>query len=497
MKATQTLRQKIEGHGDTLQEQLEALSRINAPALSPIELLKAIQSILGSIQASRGVALMCSSSSGVESVAVEDDFPEELISHLTRLLAQPVTGEFDIVLTPYRLRVYPLGVAPGRGQMLLALRTGTLPRTMWTAHISLSLSLLRMKVATWQPASSPTSDLDTEQLARLYRILKVLEPTHGPVELSRLVLERLRPFVPFDVAGLLLEEGHGATASLAAVRPICKPLEAAFVSRILQEHLALCSDRNTFSGLDIKVLPPVGFAETQTTGHPDSPFHGPLKSRLSLPLILPGGEIIGRLVVSSREADAYGSEQLIALSTLVNHLGSVLRNRHILLDLERQAKLDGMTELYNYRTFRKLLSSEISRATRHGKPLSLVLVDVDHFKQVNDTYGHLRGDDVLKGIARLLLAAKRNEDIVARYGGEEFVLILPETSVEGARRLAERMRVSIEQSTLLKERPVTASFGITTCDGRSRATCDQLVARADAALYRAKGQGRNRVELAR
>ncbi|MDQ2687759.1 MAG: diguanylate cyclase [Armatimonadota bacterium] len=159
--------------------------------------------------------------------------------------------------------------------------------------------------------------------------------------------------------------------------------------------------------------------------------------------------------------------------------------------LEALATEDGLTGLKNYRAFQERLEVEMSRAARYGTPLSLVLLDVDHFKRYNDRWGHPAGDGVLKTVARLLQQNARGTDLAARYGGEEFVLILPQTSQSGAFIIAERVRRAIERAAWDKE-TVTASFGVATLslgmDGGA-----VLVARADRALYQAKAEGRNRV----
>lgn len=159
--------------------------------------------------------------------------------------------------------------------------------------------------------------------------------------------------------------------------------------------------------------------------------------------------------------------------------------------LEKQATTDALTGIFNRMKFNQTLTNEIKRAERYKAPLSLILFDIDYFKQVNDRYGHLSGDTVLKHLARLVAANLREIDIFARWGGEEFVIQAPETSLDCAIKLAEKLRNKIESYDFPEPPKVTVSFGVTTF--RSSDNNITLVNRADEALYRAKKGGRNQV----
>lgn len=187
---------------------------------------------------------------------------------------------------------------------------------------------------------------------------------------------------------------------------------------------------------------------------------------------------------------------------LANWLGSqaavALENARLHRLVERQAVTDGLTELANRRQFEQALAGEISRAERFGGTLALILADLDDFKQVNDRYGHQAGDEVLRRFAVVLRETVRDVDLPARYGGEEFAVLLPQTDLAGAERLAERLRQSVAERPMTK-RPgalvaVTASFGVAAFP--EAATPAALFAAADEALYRAKAAGKNRVVCA-
>ena len=165
--------------------------------------------------------------------------------------------------------------------------------------------------------------------------------------------------------------------------------------------------------------------------------------------------------------------------------------------LEALATTDPLTLLLNRRALVDRLAAEMDRARRYGTVVTLLMVDIDHFKRINDTYGHLVGDDVLREVATLLQGAVRTVDVVARYGGEEFIIVLPETNEEGAISFAERLRERIEAQEFGRGGRaglrLTTSIGVATFPSPLVESTEDLFGRADAALYRAKADGRNRV----
>ncbi len=155
------------------------------------------------------------------------------------------------------------------------------------------------------------------------------------------------------------------------------------------------------------------------------------------------------------------------------------------------AATDGLTGLKNHRVFKERIEDEFQKAARYSIPLSLMMIDVDQFKQFNDSFGHPAGDEVLKKVAKLLLETTRNTDLVARYGGEEFAVLLPVTDNDAAFALAERIRATIYEAEW-EHRGISVSIGVTTMNADTR-TAATLVALADGALYHSKQTGRNRV----
>lgn len=165
-------------------------------------------------------------------------------------------------------------------------------------------------------------------------------------------------------------------------------------------------------------------------------------------------------------------------------------------ELQRLTRLDGLTGLYNRSTFAELTHQELARAQRQGSATSILLLDLDLFKQVNDTWGHPGGDAVLKNVAVLANSAVRATDLVGRLGGEEFIILLPNTSLEAARRLAEKVRAHIQQAPTPWEKTcisATVSIGVASTTAAAQRDFDHLYSTADKALYSAKQLGRNRV----
>lgn len=150
----------------------------------------------------------------------------------------------------------------------------------------------------------------------------------------------------------------------------------------------------------------------------------------------------------------------------------------------RQMITDGLTGLFNDRYFRNALQWEVDRANRYGRPLSLLMIDLDHFKPLNDRHGHLAGDQVLREMGRLILLTRRESDLAARYGGDEFVLILPETGIEGARHLVQRLRERIEAAPWRCDgQPVAVAASMGAAELRHGQTAGQFLREADQALY--------------
>ncbi len=214
---------------------------------------------------------------------------------------------------------------------------------------------------------------------------------------------------------------------------------------------------------------------------------------LGVPVVM-YGEVNGVLAIESVEADAFGPDQQRLLESISAQVAVALQNAH----LYELAMVDGLTSLFVRRYFDARLDEEVKRADRFGTTFSVVMMDIDDFKALNDTYGHPLGDRALRDIAGAVRAQMRGVDTAARYGGEEIAMILPRTEMLDAYNQAERIRSDIEALQLEHDGEmlsVTASFGIASYPDSGAGSPVDLVRRADRALYRAKKTGKNRVEL--
>lgn len=215
-----------------------------------------------------------------------------------------------------------------------------------------------------------------------------------------------------------------------------------------------------------------------------------VRSVLCLPLLTgrgDGGELIGMLYLENNRASATFTEERFATLEII---GMSAAGR---LELSRKAVIDGLTELFNHDYFQNLLGQEFDAARRHGRQLAVILMDIDHFKQFNDTWGHQVGDQVLREVARIIKTGCRGEDTAARYGGEEMAVILPMADLKAAEQVGERIRRAVAHHQVMhNDQPlsVTISVGVAVLDGATQDK-ETLIRRADDALYRAKDEGRN------
>ena len=334
----------------------------------------------------------------------------------------------------------------------------------------------------------------------------------GPIEVLARVARHLdASLLQATVINTLLEQGMESNdfhaAAQKALEILSQVVDAPFLalavaevdSALVQIHLQdpiRAADVETLSDLLVSSLSlrPDVPVEIRYAGERRGDVTVELDRALWLPLALRDAE--GVLAVMPREPHGFESSTEALVESLVRHLALVLDNARLSQRLHELSTLDGLTRQLNHRVIYDRLSEELERARRYRYPLSVVLCDLDHFKEVNDTFGHLAGDAVLREGAAVLRRCLRSTDILGRYGGEEFLAVLPQVDLESARLAAERLRLGLEGARVRLptggEVRITASFGVASRDDLpGLLTTDLLVSLADRRLYEAKAAGRN------
>ena len=298
------------------------------------------------------------------------------------------------------------------------------------------------------------------------------------------VLSRSKGFLRADFAALLLFDLEARGFSLEGAQGVLSPTLSAECCAFTPD----CPVRRAIASGKLE----------RVSGHVCTLFPSTMTHQLVIPVKT---ENIGdmALLTTSTSGDHVAGLPDDILVALQNHVQSALTNAHKYDAIRRQVVTDHLTRLYNRRFFMNRAAEEIARSLRHQAPLSVLMVDIDHFKHFNDAYGHATGDRVLQTVAQAMQDALRNSDICARHGGEEFAVLLPNTPGENAYYVADRVRRTVSGTRytglgIPAEVNITISVGVATCP-RDATALDQLMELADQALYRAKEKGRDQVIL--
>ncbi len=325
---------------------------------------------------------------------------------------------------------------------------------------------------------------------RFFRAIEELNRAGSPEQVFLAVLESARQIAPLEFCAVTLVSEHEGQR----VHRIVRMTGVTSAGRELEGRTF--PDNNGLVANVVRYGTPLpgrdaGAMDRQIIFDDDTQIRG-LQSLKIFPLVA-GDRILGTLATGSRKKAAFDSDALRMLEVIAIQAAQAVLRAQLFEAMEKMATTDGLTGLFNHRTFQGRFDEQLATARRYSRRLSFVLTDIDHFKSVNDTYGHPTGDVVLKGVAKILKEQARDTDIVARYGGEEFAIIMPETDAAGAHAIAERIRERIAQEIFQTEQGplrVTLSLGVATFPDDA-STKQHLIDLADQCLYFAKRHGRN------
>jgi diguanylate cyclase (GGDEF)-like protein len=323
-----------------------------------------------------------------------------------------------------------------------------------------------------------------------YCLFKIASTLSEPMNVERTITavkQLVRQNFPVDQYALMLLDESG------------QDLELKSYYGISHKQARHASDEDVF-GATVKRRRPIYLPDVRQAAYV-FPFH--LKHRekggafLSLPLPGGNGGVVGVVGLFRRAPNSFSAQEIKLLKKIAEQTGQVIDTMAAYHHTRELSITDELTGICNRRYFNQMYEREIQRAQRYSRALSLIMLDIDHFKIFNDTHGHLVGDAILKQVARVLEESIRKADILARYGGEEFVIMLPEIDKEHGRTVAEKLRRAVEHSQFphAETQPlgrITVSLGLASFP-EDAGTAEALLARADQGLYLAKSRGRNQV----
>jgi diguanylate cyclase (GGDEF)-like protein len=296
------------------------------------------------------------------------------------------------------------------------------------------------------------------------------------------ILEQLKQVVPYDTASVQLLDGN--ELEVIGGSGFADP------KAVIGIRFAVPGDNPNTRVIETEkpyLLPEVGDVYDAFK----KPPHDHIHSWLGVPLIFQK-RVIGLLAIDSATPNQFTQENITLAAVFADQVSVALENSRIYERAQNQAITDPLTGVYNRRGLFQVGEFELLRARRADRPISILMLDIDHFKRVNDHYGHATGDQTLRGLTERCRTASRSVDLIGRYGGEEFVILLPESNLESARVVAERLRQSIMKEPFTTDAgPLRITTSIGVAEATSLDTLSALIERADVALYEAKSAGRN------
>ncbi len=384
------------------------------------------------------------------------------------------------------------GDRPGEGAVVGVLCVDRAADGRWTDAerrvLRVAARKLALDVATGQRLKA--TDHERSTVRRFCVGLQELNGALGLEQVAEAALQAVAALVPVDLSALSVIEGD-----------LHRVVRASGHDAERYQDLQFTADEGLV-GRAIKVRHALPVGGAYKGGRPvftAGDRLADMRSLLVLPLLKdpedPQGEPLGALIVAARDEGVLGAPHEVMLALIAGQVAVKLDLARAHEQIREMATMDSMTGLSNHRAFQETFDQMLLRTARRDGKMVMILADIDHFKRLNDNYGHPFGDEVLKGVARVLGTAVRKIDLAARYGGEEFALLLEDADEEGGALLAERIRAEVEALTFTHEKGpvgVTLSLGLSTYphDGQEKA---ELIENADQALYTAKHGGRNQV----
>ncbi len=321
-------------------------------------------------------------------------------------------------------------------------------------------------------------------------ISKIASATYNYEETAKSILVLLSRIVHFEIGALLIEEVGEKKISIllnaevneSVIKKIRKKMIEKINNDKPQENRKLTSFKIKIFNKEYQIA--------KATKNLKAFFNIVLRAR---------GGVIGILSLASSKESSFSKENLETLNVMADQISMVINNVCLYQKINHLSITDELTDLYNYRYFQDMLKREFERAQRYDLNLSLIMIDIDHFKAVNDTYGHQQGDIILRELGvKFKKEVRESLDTPVRYGGEEFAFILPSTDKKGAFFVAERIRQKIAENKFPgrgKSLKITISLGVASYPAKGIGKFSDLVKKADEALYRSKEQGRNKVSV--
>jgi len=318
---------------------------------------------------------------------------------------------------------------------------------------------------------------DKRELEILFEIGRMIQWTEDPEEMFRTLLNLVKEAIPYENATLfLMDKSRGELTEALTVGE-----RIDLIPRV-QFELG-----QGFSGWVAKEKKPVLLKDLRAERGEEA---AGAASFLSVPLLVQA-DVVGVINLSHSEPGAFDEDHLRLLSLISGQAAAAIQKQLMFKELERLATTDSLTSLNNRRRFQELLADEVVRARRYLQEFSIVIMDIDDFKRINDSCGHKAGDEILAEFGALIKRCARASDVTARYGGDEFVMLLPCTAGDSAIAAAERIRAVVERCAFPRRKKLTVSMGVASFP-RDAEDGEELMAKADEALYAAKRLGKNK-----